>query len=116
LKQEISDVLESREEEDRKFINHKSKRSNERKIGKIIEKVYVWRKLYNGFADENDKFIKYTLEKGAEKLGISKKSLDDYLIQLRIGRKYGFPFNDHLNSKVGVLRSFVKFHKENEKK
>lgn len=65
------------------FINANSKRSKERKIGYIIEKVYLWRKLYNGFTDENGKFIKLTLEEAAEKVGISKKSLDDYLIQLR---------------------------------
>ena len=65
------------------FINSKSKRSKERKIGYIIEKVFLWRKLYNGFEDENGKIIKLTLEEAAEKVGISKKSLDDYLIQLR---------------------------------
>jgi hypothetical protein len=65
------------------FINHKSKRSKERKIGYIIEKVFLWRKLYNGFTDERGNLIKLTLEEAAEKVGISKKSLDDYLIQLR---------------------------------
>jgi hypothetical protein len=65
------------------YINKNSKRSKERKIGHIIEKVYLWRKLYNGFTDENGKYIKLTLEESAEKVGISKKSLDDYLIQLR---------------------------------
>jgi hypothetical protein len=65
------------------FINHKSKRSKERKIGYIIEKVYLWRRLYNGFEDENGNVTKLTLEESANKVGISKKSLDDYLIQLR---------------------------------
>lgn len=65
------------------FINVKSKRSKERKIGYIIEKVYLWRKLYNGFEDEKGNLVKLTLEEAAEKVGISKKSLDDYLIQLR---------------------------------
>jgi hypothetical protein len=65
------------------FINNKSKRSKERKIGYIIEKVFLWRKLYNGFIDDNGELRKLTLEEAAEKVGISKKSLDDYLIQLR---------------------------------
>jgi hypothetical protein len=65
------------------FINQKSKRSKERKIGYIIEKVFLWRKLYNGFADERGNLVKLTLEEAADKVGISKKSLDDYLIQLR---------------------------------
>ena len=66
------------------FINQKSKRSKERKIGYIIEKVFLWRKLYNGFIDEKGNLIKLTLEEAADKVGISKKSLDDYLIQLRL--------------------------------
>jgi hypothetical protein len=65
------------------FINNKSKRSKERKIGYIIEKVFLWRKLYNGYIDDNGELRKLTLEEAADKVGISKKSLDDYLIQLR---------------------------------
>ncbi len=89
----------------------KSKRTKERKIGYIIEKVNTWRKLYNGFYDENTKFTKYSLDEAAKIIGISKKSLDDYLLQLRLGRKYGFDFNSNKSSKVGVLRSFVKKHR-----
>jgi hypothetical protein len=107
-------MTETKAEDEKRLANRKSKRSNERMIGNIIEKVYIWRKLYNGYKDENGRLIKCTLEKGAELLGISKKSLDDYLIQLRIGRKYGFPFNDNLKSKVGTLRSFVRVCKEKE--
>lgn len=89
----------------------KSKRTKERKIGYIIEKVNTWRKYYNGFHDEEGKFTKYSLDEAAKLIGISKKSLDDYLLQLRLGRKYGFDFNSNKNAKVGVLRSFVKQHR-----
>ena len=85
-----------------------NKRTKERKIGFIIEKVNSWRKLYNGFYDENKSFIKYSLEDAANIIGISKKSLDDYLLQLRLGRKYGFDFNENRHAKVGILRTFVK--------
>jgi hypothetical protein len=34
-----------------------------------------------------------SLEQAAEKVGVSKKSLDDYLAQLRAGRQYGYDFN-----------------------
>ena len=47
-------------------------------------------------------------------VGISKKSLDDYLLQLRLGRKYGFNFNQNKTKKVGVLRAFVKKHRVNQ--
>lgn len=85
-----------------------NKRTKERKIGQIINKVTLWRKLYNGYYDEEKKFIKFSLEDAAKMLNISKKSLDDYLLQLRLGRKFGFDFNLHKNSRVGILRSFVK--------
>lgn len=52
-----------------------SRREKERKIGEVVIKVSQWRQLYN------DK--KVTLEKAAEKVGISKKSLDDYFLQLK---------------------------------
>lgn len=84
------------------------KRTKERKIGYIIEKVNLWRKLYNGFYDESKEFVKETLDNAAKKIGISKKSLDDYLLQLRLGRRYGFDFNKNRNEKVGALRNFVK--------
>ena len=51
---------------------------------------------------------RWSLEDAAKKVGVSKKSLDDYLLQLRFGKKYGFDFETNRNEKVGVLRSFVK--------
>ena len=80
----------------------------ERKIGYVIEKVYAWRRFYNGIKDENDNYIKYSLDKAAEKVSVSKKSLDDYLLQIRLGRKYGFDFNKNKYKKIGVLRDYVK--------
>jgi len=89
----------------------KDKRTKERRIGFIIEKVNAWRRLYNGFYNEKGEHIRYSLEQAAKIIDISKKSLDDYLLQLRLGRKYGFDFNLNKNSKVGVLRAFVKAHR-----
>ena len=89
------------------------KRTKERKIGYIIEKVNSWRKLYNGFRDSNNKYTKYSLEEAAKIIGISKKSLDDYLLQLRLGRKFGFDFNSKRNERVGLLRTFVKMSRQN---
>lgn len=90
---------------------NKSKRAKERKIGYIINKVYIWRKMYCGFFDDNGQYVKLNLEEAADKVGISKKSLDDYLIQLRMGKMLGFNFNEHKNDKVGVLRTFIKKNK-----
>lgn len=49
-----------------------------------------------------------TLEEAAKEIGISKKSLDDYFLQLRNGHLNGFNFNEHKNDKIGILRSFNK--------
>jgi hypothetical protein len=93
--------------------NQKDKRTKERKIEFIVEKVNAWRRLYNGFYNENGEYTRYSLDQAAKMVGISKKSLDDYLLQLRLGRKYGFNFNQNKTKKVGVLRAFVKKHRAN---
>lgn len=67
-----------------------------------------WRKLYNGYMDENHILRRMSLEEAADKVGVSKKSLDDYLSQLRQGRALGFDFNVHKDQKVGYLRQYVK--------
>ena len=91
--------------------NQKDKRIKERKIEFIVEKVNAWRRLYNGFYNEKGEYTRYSLEQAAKMVGISIKSLDDYLLQLRLGRKYGFNFNQNKTKKVGILRSFVKRHR-----
>ena len=65
----------------------------ERTIGYVVEKVTQWRRLYNGFYDENFYHHRMSLEAAAQRVGISKKSLDDYLAQLRAGRQFGYDFN-----------------------
>lgn len=92
------------------------KRTKERTIQDIIEKVSLWRKLYNGVQDPEGNLLRYSLEDAASKVGVSKKSLDDYLLQLRFGKKFGFDFQKHKDDKVGVLRSFVKDQKGKSKK
>jgi hypothetical protein len=59
------------------------RRTKERKIGFIIKKVLKWRQLYNGVPDDRGSQIRCSLEESAQKVGISKKSLDDYLLQIR---------------------------------
>ncbi len=58
--------------------------------------------------DENHQLRRMSLEEAADKVGVSKKSLDDYLSQLRQGRALGFNFNKFKDEKVGYLRQFVK--------
>ena len=93
----------------------KGKRTKERKISEIIQKVTEWRRLYSGVSDEDGNVVKYSLEEASNVVGIAKKTLDDYLLQLRFGKKYGFDFNIYKDEKVGTLRSFVKEKKNEER-
>ena len=38
---------------------------------------------------------------------MSKKSLDDYYYQLRLGQKFGFDFNKNLHEGIGMLRKYT---------
>ena len=49
----------------------------------VIGSVRFWRLMYIGYTDKNGVYIKKSLEDAAKEIGISKKSLDDYLMQLR---------------------------------
>ena len=53
-----------------------------------------------------------SLEEAAKKVGISKKSLDDYFLQLKNGKQNGFNFNEHKDDKIGILRNWNKHHRE----
>ena len=57
-----------------------------------------------------------TLQEAALKVGVSKKALDDYLLQIRFGARFGFDFKKHGGAKVGVLRAFVAKNKRRCKK
>lgn len=59
-------------------------------------------------------YIQKPLENAAQEVGIAKKTLDDYLLQIRNGKKYGFNFNEKVNSKIGELRAFVRDEKKKE--
>ena len=76
-------------------------------MGYVIEKVAQWRRLYNGYYDNDFNHHRMSLERAADKVCVSKKSLDDYLAQLRAGRRFGYDFNSNKDKRVGDLRRFV---------
>lgn len=55
--------------------------------------------------EEGDKL---NLDKAADIIGISRKTMDDYNLQMRRAEQLGFDFIKHKDSKMGVLRKFVK--------
>ena len=54
---------------------------------------------------------KMRLAEAARAIGVSKKSLDDYYYQLRLGEFYNFDFANNLHEKVGILRAYVRAFK-----
>ena len=56
-------------------------RVKERSILDVVRKVNIWRRLYSGVIRKSDgALVRYSLVDAAKKVGISKKSLDDYLL------------------------------------
>ena len=88
----------------------------ERTVGFVVERVSVWRKLYTGVQQplRNGGGVRrqrYSLSEAARLVGLSKKSLDDYLLQIRFGKMLNFDFSAHRNSPIGTLRHHVRTHK-----
>lgn len=76
------------------------KRVKERQIQQVLDKVAEWRELFTN--------QKMCLDKAAEVVGISRKTLDDYNLQIKRAEQYRFDFHLHKDEKMGVLRKFVK--------
>ena len=58
--------------------------------------------------------LEHTLEQAATVLAIKKKTLDDYLLQLRYARKFAFDFEMHADSPIGVMRNYVTAKRKEE--
>lgn len=78
----VSDSLEKSLESD--WLNGQgATRNKERKISEVIDKLREWRSLYkyhSSFSDQNGNLVRMSLYDAAKKVGVSKKSLDDYLL------------------------------------
>lgn len=85
-------------------------RIKERPIKDAVLLVLKWRQMW-----AKTQSVKVSLRRGAEIIGVAKKSLDDYLLQLRLGQKYGFNFEKHCNEKIGVLRNYNRVMKKKMK-
>lgn len=83
----------------------------DKRIGEIIKKVSLWRMLYLGFRASDGEYVEKPLDTAASNVGTAKKTLDDYLLQIRTARNIGFDFNKRKNASIGELREFVKTNK-----
>ena len=77
-----------------------------RKIGDVVKLVYAQRKYFNGFYNDLDEKVKLNLEEASKKVGIKRKTLDDYLKQIRKAREKGFDFNKYKDKPISKLREF----------
>ena len=68
--------------------------------------VKRWRDIHLLRGERKGKRL--TLLEAASIIGISKKSLDDYYCQLRLGELYHFDYVANIHEKMGVLRSYNK--------
>jgi len=81
-----------------------TKRAKEGKIKNVIEKVSKWLSLYNGSGNSKKRI---SLDDGAKEVGVKKKTLYDWLRNLREGKKLGFDFHKKAEEGIGVLRNFI---------
>lgn len=65
-----------------------------------------------GFENSSGELEKLTLDESAQKVKLSRKTLDDYFAQIRRGRELGFDFEANSKAKMGMLRQFVKANKK----
>lgn len=77
-------------------------------IKDIITKVAEWRRWYNGRRGISGNYERKELDQSALDLGIPKKTLDDYMFQLRKARAGGFDFERFGDESIGFLREFNK--------
>ena len=68
--------------------------------------VKRWRDIHHRRGERKEKRL--TLLEAAKIVGISKKSLDDYYCQLRLGELYHFDYPANIHEKMGVLRCYNK--------
>jgi hypothetical protein len=50
----------------------------------------------------------FSLKNAANMVGLSKKTLDDYFLVLRVGEQHKYNFRANLDKKIGHLRAFIR--------
>ncbi|CAK76683.1 unnamed protein product (macronuclear) [Paramecium tetraurelia] len=87
---------------------HVFKRVKERSIMDAKLSVDEWRNLFkNGEIDQNGNKIKYSLKQAAEKVGVPKKTLEDYHQLLKKAEQM-VDLNNIWDQKMGFLRKLLK--------
>jgi len=88
----------------------KTKEKISKKIRRVIEKVNEWRRLSRNLYMGKD-----SKEEASKRIGIKKKSLDDYLMYLRLGIVMSYDFAGNLDNKFGHLKKYINEYRKNQK-
>jgi hypothetical protein len=82
----------------------------------VLQILRNWRINYNGVKDpETGKVHQYSLVEAAQRVGVPKKSLDDYMLVIKHAKMYGFDFEKNKNMRFGLVRAYVKSCKTSHK-
>ncbi|KRX07516.1 hypothetical protein PPERSA_11065 [Pseudocohnilembus persalinus] len=106
--QDFESISQNQRNIDKNNNNQGRKRVKERKIQEVIKFVQQYKMLKrDGVPFEKLNCCqKLTQEQCAQRVGVSKKTLDDYMSQLEKADKNGFDFQNNKNGMFGMVRQF----------
>lgn len=90
-------------------IESETKKDSERKrsLRVMLNSLFEWMKLsYKGMGKNDSQLL--SKKEAAKKVGIPKKTLDDYLMCLKKAIYLNFPFETGINKGLGQMRKFLK--------
>ena len=93
--------------------DHKTRtyRRSGRVIRDVLGLIDQVQKCREGYADpQSGKTVKLSIKEATKRLGVSRKSLDYYKKLVAEVREANFDFESNMDSKVGVLRTFLRKH------
>jgi hypothetical protein len=75
-------------------------KEHEKTVREALEKTKYWRYLHEK--------MNLSLKNSAVYVGLSKKTLDDYFLVIRVGELHGYDFKSNIDKKIGHLRGYIK--------
>lgn len=80
-------------------LTRKSK-EQENTVAEALFKTKMWRWIHEK--------LNFSLKNAAGFVGISKKTLDDYFLVLRLAKLHGYDFRSNLDKKIGHMRAYIR--------
>lgn len=96
-------------------------RGNERMISSVVHTLTKWKKLHDHGASDpaaaatGEHTTRLTWGQAATFINVPKKTLDDYMREVRMGHRNGFDFDQNSSKRFGVLRAFNRRRRERER-